>query len=220
MSDFGVGCDWSSDNRLIIEPGQRYTGRKYAIEGDASSASYFFGLAAVTRGRMTITGLTPGSSQGDLGLLSILESMGCRVTWTGDGVTVEGRRLKAVDVDMNTMSDVAPTLAAIALFAEGTTHIRNVGNMRIKECDRIRAVATELRKLGAAVTEHETGLSITGCGHFGGGDLDTWDDHRMAMALSLAGTGIPGVRINNPHCVSKTFPGYFERFLPLLKPLS
>lgn len=217
MRSFGVHCDWLSENRLTIEPGQRYMARKYEIEGDASSASYFFGLAAITQGEIKVSGIRPDSSQGDLGLLGILEQMGCDVHWEEDGVVVVGKPLKAVEVDMNSMSDVAPTLAVIALFAEGTTKILNVGNMRIKECDRIHALTTELRKLGARVDETETGLCVEGGGAYRGTDLNTWDDHRMAMSLSLAGLKIPGVVIRNPGCVSKTFPTFFEMFMPLLK---
>jgi len=217
MKSFGVRCDWLSDSRLTIEPGQRYIAQRYCIEGDASSASYFFGLAAITGGTIKVSGIKPDSSQGDLGLLGILEQMGCEVRWEDDGVTVTGKPLRAVEVDMNTMSDVAPTLAVIALFAEGTTKILNVGNMRIKECDRIHALTTELRKLGATVVETETGISVIGGSTFRGSDLDTWDDHRMAMSLSLAGLRIPDVGIRNPDCVSKTFPTFFEKFLPLLK---
>lgn len=217
MRSFGVQCEWPSENCLIVKPGQGYLGQQYDIEGDASSASYFFALAAITEGIVKVKGLRPDSSQGDLGLLDILEQMGCLVEWDDDGVTVEGKPLAAVDVDMNTMSDVAPTLAVVALFAEGTTHIRNVGNMRIKECDRIHAMVTELGKLGATVMESETGLSVTGGGDYKGTDLDTWDDHRMAMSLALAGLKIPNVGINDPQCVSKTFPDFFEMFLPLLR---
>ncbi len=217
MNAFGVHCDWPSENHLVIEPGQKYTAREYSIEGDASSASYFFALAAITGGKIKVSGLKPNSSQGDLGLLLILEQMGCHVQWDEEGVIVEGKPLKAVDVDMNTMSDVAPTLAVVALFAEGTTKIRNVGNMRIKECDRIQALTTELRKLGATVIESETGINVIGGMTYHGADLDTWDDHRMAMSLSLAGLKIPGVGIKNPQCVSKTFPDFFKRFIPLLQ---
>ena len=211
MRSFGVRCDWLTDNRLTIESGQRYIAQHYSIEGDASSASYFFGLAAITGGTIKVTGLKRDSSQGDLGLLEILEQMGCEVRWEEDGVFVTGKPLRAVEVDMNTMSDVAPTLAVIALFAKGTTKILNVGNMRIKECDRIHALTTELRKLGATVDETETGISVTGGSTFRGTDLDTWDDHRMAMSLSLAGLKVPGI------IISKTFPTFFEKFLPLLK---
>ncbi|MBU2644916.1 3-phosphoshikimate 1-carboxyvinyltransferase [bacterium] len=216
MRSFGVQCEWLNEHCLTIDPGQRYSAQNYWIEGDASSASYFFGLAAITQGSIKVTGLRKNSSQGDLGLLAILQQMGCDVCWEEDGVLVTGRPLKAVEVDMNTMSDVAPTLAVISLFAEGTTKILNVGNMRIKECDRIHALTVELRKLGAVVTETETGISITGGMSYQGADLATWNDHRMAMSLSLAGLKIPGVGICDPNCVSKTFPAFFEMFLPLL----
>ncbi|NQU63515.1 MAG: 3-phosphoshikimate 1-carboxyvinyltransferase, partial [SAR324 cluster bacterium] len=218
MSAFGVRCDWLSDNCLTIMPGQRYLGRNFSIEGDASSASYFFGLAAITQGEIKVTGIRPDSSQGDLGFLGILEQMGCDVHWEDDGVVVAGKPLKAIEIDMNSMSDVAPTLAVVALFAEGTTKILNVGNMRIKECDRLHALTTELRKLGAKVEEDKTGINITGGGLYKGTELDTWGDHRMAMSLSLAGLKIPDVIIRNPDCVSKTFPTFFEMFMPLLKP--
>jgi 3-phosphoshikimate 1-carboxyvinyltransferase len=218
MADFGVHCQWLNHQELEISPGQHYQATDFAVEGDASSASYFMGMAAITHGTIKIMGVRKDSQQGDLGLLDILEDMGCRIIWETDGVVVEGNPLRAVEVDMNTMSDVAPTLAVIALFAEGETRILNVGNMRIKECDRIEACVTELRKLGAQVTEWEDGLSITGMGKYKSAVLDTYDDHRMAMSLSLAGLIIPGVTIQNPECVTKTFPDFYERFLPLLTP--
>ncbi len=217
MEDFGGRCEWIAEDSLSITNDHRYQSRVFEIEGDASSASYFFGLAAVTGGQMTVSGLSQNSTQGDLGLLDILERMGCGISWQNGDVIIEGGKLKAVEVDMNTMSDVAPTLAVIALFAEGVTRITNVSNMRIKECDRISAVVQELRKIGAVVGEWEDGLSITGLGDYRGADLDTYDDHRMAMALSLAGLKIPGIIINNPACVSKTFPGFYDLFLPLIQ---
>ncbi len=216
MIEFGADCAWQDKQTLRITP-QKYEGRSYEIEGDASSASYFFGMAAITGGRIKVKGLTKNSSQGDLGLLDILEKMGCQISWNGDEVSVQGKDLSAVDVDMNTMSDVAPTLAVVGLFAKGTTIIRNVGNMRIKECDRISAVVTELRKLGASVEEWEDGLSIKGNCQLRGEALATYDDHRMAMAFSLAGLKVPGVTILDPGCVSKTFPSFYDVFLPLIQ---
>ena len=217
MQSFKVKCDWVGDKNLRIEPNQRYKGQVYNIEGDASSASYFFGMAAITRGRIKVTGLKPDSTQGDLQLLDILSKMGCRVDWQEDGVVVTGAKMRGVEVDMNSMSDVAPTLAVIALFAEGETRINNVANMRIKECDRIHAMVTELRKLGAKVEERESGLSVTGMGIYHAAKLNTYDDHRMAMSLSLSGLKIPGIAIQNPDCVSKTFPDFFKLFLPLIQ---
>ncbi|MDT8446715.1 MAG: 3-phosphoshikimate 1-carboxyvinyltransferase [bacterium] len=220
MSDFGAQSHWEGEQVLRVPGRQGYQGRDYEIEGDASSASYFFGLAAVTGGRVKVRGLQRDSTQGDLGLIYILEQMGCTLSWESDGVVLQGGPLKAVEVDMNSMSDVAPTLAVVALFAEGRTVIRNVANMRIKECDRITAVCTELRKLGAVAEEFEDGLAITGGGNLQGAELETYDDHRMAMCFSLAGLKLPGVKLLEPACVTKTFPRYFQTLFPLLKPLT
>jgi 3-phosphoshikimate 1-carboxyvinyltransferase len=217
MQQFGVICDWS-DPKVISIPGEQcYQGRHYSIEGDASSASYFLGMAAITQGQITINGISPDSTQGDLGLISILEQMGCEIKWQQNRVTLKGNPLKAIEVDMNSMSDVAPTLAMVALFAKGKTVIRNVGNMRIKECDRIDAVTNELKKLGAKVHQWQDGFSIEGGSWVRGAVLETYDDHRMAMSFSLLGLRIPEIEIVDPVCVAKTFPAYFELFFSLLK---
>ncbi|MBT4288752.1 MAG: 3-phosphoshikimate 1-carboxyvinyltransferase, partial [Deltaproteobacteria bacterium] len=211
MADFGVTVEWTGEKEIRIKSGQRYQAQKYQIEPDASSASYFWGLAAITQGKVEISGFDQHSTQGDIGLVDILEKMGCHVFRSAEMISITGcEDLKGITVDMNTMSDVAPTLAVIALFAEGKTFIKNVSNMRIKECDRITAVCTELKKLGAEVKEFEDGLEISGKGQYHGTAIETYDDHRMAMAFSLAGLKIPEVRILNPKCVSKTFPGYFD----------
>lgn len=217
MEAFGVIGRWCDRHHLFIEAGQRYRGRSFSIEGDASSASYFFAMAAITGGRITVCGITPDSRQGDMGFVNILEAMGCRVKRESTAVTVTGPVKTAVDVDMNTMSDVAPTLAVVALFVEGITRVHNVANMRIKECDRIQAVVTELRKLGATVEEWRDGFSVQGRGEFRAAELDTYDDHRMAMSFTLTGLRIPGIRIRYPDCVSKTFPGFYDLFLPLIR---
>jgi 3-phosphoshikimate 1-carboxyvinyltransferase len=217
MAAFGGQADWTAPQTIRIDPHRRYQGCDYVIEGDASSASYFFAMAAITGGRIKVQGIDRNSGQGDLGLLEVLGRMGCNITWVPDGVVVQGGRLQAVTVDMNAMSDVAPTLAAVALFAEGESRILNVANMRIKECDRIRAMVTELAKLGAITEEWADGFGIRGGRVFRPARLDTYDDHRMAMALSLTGLKIPGVGINEPSCVSKTFPGFFDLFLPLIR---
>ncbi|MBL8864286.1 MAG: 3-phosphoshikimate 1-carboxyvinyltransferase [Planctomycetia bacterium] len=184
---------------------------EYAIEPDASSASYFAALPAIAGGTITLNDMPqPGTAlQGDVEFLSVLERMGCDVVWSGRAVTIRGGPLRGVDVDMNAISDTVMTLAVVALFAEGPTTIRNVAHIRHKETDRIAAVATELRKLGAVVEERDDGLTIrprplTGCA------VDTYNDHRMAMSLSLVGLKIPGVVIRNPGCVAKTYPGFWR----------
>jgi len=163
----------------------------------------------VTGGRVTVEGLSRDSLQGDVAFCECLQQMGCRVEYAPDSITVEGGPLRGIEVDMNTISDTVPTLAAVALFAEGPTTITGVGHIRHKETDRVTAVATEARRLGAAVEEHPDGLTIRpGCLH--GAEIHTYDDHRMAMSFALVGLRIPGVKILNPDCTAKTYPGFFD----------
>jgi 3-phosphoshikimate 1-carboxyvinyltransferase len=181
----------------------------YAIEPDASAASYFWAAAAITGGRVTVSGLNRKSLQGDVRFVDVLERMGCRVEECEAGISVHGKPLRGVDVDMNDISDTVMTLGAVACFADGPTAIRNVGHIRHKETDRIAALATELRKLGAEVEERADGLTITprplrGCA------VDTYNDHRMAMSLALVGLKVPGVVIRDPGCVAKTYPGFWQ----------
>ena len=216
MADFGAETEWLDGKSLRVSNRRRYRARSYPIEADMSSASYFFAVAAITGGKVRVGPVSRDSIQGDLKLVRILESMGCSVVFDEDSVTLEGAPLKATEADMNTISDVAPTLAAVALFAQGKTVVRNVANMRLKECDRIAAVVKEFRKLGARVEEFEDGFAVTGGVPLRGAALETYDDHRMAMSFSLAGLKVPGVRILDPGCVSKTFPDYFERLFRLI----
>ncbi|MBN9517212.1 3-phosphoshikimate 1-carboxyvinyltransferase [bacterium] len=181
----------------------------YAIEPDASAASYFWAAAAVAGGRVTVAGLTRKSLQGDVRFVDVLAKMGCRVEECDAGITVHGGPLRGVDVDMNDISDTVMTLGAVSLFADGPTTIRNVAHIRHKETDRIAALATELRKLGAAVEERADGLTITP-GPLRGAAVDTYNDHRMAMSLALVGLKVPGVVIRNPGCVAKTYPGFWQ----------
>src|SRR5262249_11764389 len=149
------------------------------------------------------------SLQGDVAFVDCLEKMGCEVRRSANSITVVGRSLHGIDVDMNAISDTVQTLSAVALFAEGPTTIRDVAHVRHKETDRIAAVATELRKLGAHVEERPDGLTITPA-KLQSAAIDTYRDHRMAMSFALAGLRIPGVRINDPKCVEKTYPRYFD----------
>jgi 3-phosphoshikimate 1-carboxyvinyltransferase len=209
MEVFGAVVDAAADySELRISNARRYRGRDYAIEPDASAASYFFAAAAITGGEVTVEGLSRESLQGDVAFVDYLAQMGATVRYAKDSITVTGGPLAGVDVDMNAISDTVPTLAVVALFAAGSTSIRNVGHIRHKETDRIAAVATELRKLGATVEESADGLRITP-GPQRPAAIDTYDDHRMAMSFALAGLRVPGVVINDPGCTGKTYPEFF-----------
>jgi 3-phosphoshikimate 1-carboxyvinyltransferase len=220
MTEAMMGANWLIDFTSIgpevytIPAGPRIQGpREYPIEPDASSASYFWAAAAITGGQVKVRGLnwssTGGAWQGDVRFARVLEEMGCVSPPESDTSTVYGGKLRGVDVDMNDISDTVMTLGAVACFAEGPTTIRNVAHIRHKETDRIAALATELRKLGAGVEERDDGLTITprplkGCA------VDTYNDHRMAMSLALIGLKVPGVVIRNPGCVAKTYPGFWQ----------
>ena len=211
MAAFGVQVISEDYTYFRIEGGQQYQPRNYNIEPDASNASYFFAAAALTGGRVTVQHLNLDSAQGDLQFLHILEQMGCQTTVSNTGITVTGprRQLKGIDVDMRTISDTALTLAAIAPFADGKVTIRNIEHTRWQETDRIHAMVTELRKLGVPVVEHQDGLEISPA-PITPAAIDTYEDHRVAMAFSLIGLKTSGIRINDPECVGKTFPNYFE----------
>ncbi len=208
MAAFGVDAA-PGDLRCFRVPTAKYEARTYAIEPDASAASYFFAAAAIAGGEVTVEGLSRDSLQGDVAFVDVLEKMGCDVRFSNDSITVAGGRLRGVDVDMNAISDTVQTLAAVAVFAEGPTTVRGVGHIRHKETDRIGALATELRKLGATVEELQGGLRITPA-PLHAASIDTYDDHRMAMSLALVGLKTPGVVINDPGCVGKTYPHFFE----------
>lgn len=209
MSAFGVDVPPGDLSRFRLPAGVKYRGRAYAIEPDASAASYFFAAAAISGGEVTVEGLSRQSLQGDVAFVDVLEQMGCRVTWGHDRITVSGGLLKGVDVDLNAISDTVQTLGAVALFANGPTTVRGVGHIRHKETDRIGALATELRKLGATVEERSDGLKITP-GVLHGAAIDTYQDHRMAMSLALVGLRVGGVVIHDPGCTAKTYPRFFE----------
>ena len=212
MADFSVECKNLDYKRIIIPSGQRYRHRDYTVEGDASNASYFFAAAAITGGRIRVNNIDFSTKQGDIQFVKILERMGCSVKSGTNYIEVQGRATKGIDVDMRDISDVAQTLAVVALFAEDRTVIRNVANMRVKETDRLRALYNELSKLGARVEEKQDGLIIEPSKTYKPAEIETYDDHRMAMAFSLSGLKIPGVIILDPACVAKTFPTYFNLF--------
>jgi 3-phosphoshikimate 1-carboxyvinyltransferase len=215
MKRWGVGAS-RHGNRIIVPGGQRYHAAKFSVEPDATAASYFSAAAALVGGKITIRGLARDSVQGDMGFLHILQQMGARVRWNRDGVEVIGSgRLAGVDVAMNTMPDVVATLAAIAPFASSPTRIRKVGFIRHHESDRIHALAAELARLGAAVREFDDGLEILPS-PLRRAVVETYDDHRIAMAFAVAGLKLAGVRIKNPGCVTKTYPEFFEHLTSLV----
>nr|CCB84814.1 5-enol-pyruvylshikimate-phosphate synthase [Erigeron canadensis] len=220
MEWFGVSVEHSDSwDRFFIRGGQKYKspGNAY-VEGDASSASYFLAGAAITGGTITVEGCGTSSLQGDVKFAEVLGQMGAEVTWTENSVTVKGpprdssgrKHLRAVDVNMNKMPDVAMTLAVVALYADGPTAIRDVASWRVKETERMIAICTELRKLGATVEEGPDYCVITPPEKLNVTAIDTYDDHRMAMAFSLAACADVPVTIKDPSCTRKTFPDYFE----------
>ena len=215
MAEFGIHVEAAANLIHFRIPKGCYTARHYPIEGDASNASYFWAAAAITGGRVTVTNIPVPSLQGDAGLLPYLARMGCDIRYAESGITVQGAELAGIEVDMGDMPDVAPTLAVVAAFAEGTTIIKNVAHLRIKECDRLSAVVNELRKMGAEVEEGPDRMVIhgrQGGSNLHGATIATYDDHRMAMCFAVAGLRIPDVEIAGEECVAKSFPDFWQRF--------
>jgi len=211
MQHWGVAVARDGARAFRVRAGQRYRAQRYAVEPDASSAHYFWAAAALSGGRVRTPGLSRRALQGDVQFAALLERMGATVTWRADGIEVRGSgRLDGVTVDLNGFSDTAPTLAALAPFASGPVRIDNVAHLRLQESDRLAAVATELGRLGARVEERPDGLSIWPSALHGAA-VETYDDHRIAMAFALVGLRVPGVTIKDPGCVAKTFPDYFAR---------
>ena len=209
MRQFGAKVESNGLEQFLIPAPQFYESRSYAIEPDASAATYFLGAAAITGGSVTIEGLHKDSLQGDVAFADCLAQMGCAVEHSNDSITVTGGKLRGIDVDMNAISDTVQTLAAVALFADGPTCVTGVAHNRYKETDRIGDLATELRRLGAEVEELDDGLRITPAA-LQPAQIETYDDHRMAMSLALVGLRQPGVVIKNPGCTAKTYPAYFD----------
>lgn len=210
MRDFGVELQNHDYERFTIAAGQKYRGSNYAIEPDASAASYFFAAAAITGGTVTVEGLGSQSRQGDLDIVHILGQMGALVKQEPNRTTVTGTgTLRGVEVDMKNLSDVAQTLAVVAPFAQGPVRISGIGFIRKKETDRVGAVVRELQRLGIDAYEESDGYTVRP-GVPKPGRVETYDDHRMAMSFALLGLRHPGITILNPACTSKTFPNYFE----------
>ncbi|HHT9114277.1 MAG TPA: 3-phosphoshikimate 1-carboxyvinyltransferase [Candidatus Wunengus sp. YC65] len=210
MRQFGVTVENNNYRTFFVKSGQRYKALRYEVEGDASAASYFFAVAAITGGKVRVVGIGSDSLQGDIHFVDVLKSMGCKVTKNANWIEVQGDSLRGVDIDMGDMPDVVQTLASVAVFAKGKTRVGNVKNMRIKETDRIAAVVNELRRMGISAVEYEDGFEIEPSTPRPA-EIETYDDHRMAMSFALIGLRANGIKIKHPECVSKTFPDYFRR---------
>lgn len=212
MSQFGVEVANHDYQRFVVKGNQTYQSPgTFLVEGDASSASYFLAAAAIKGGTIKVTGIGKNSIQGDIQFADALEKMGAQIEWGDDYIASSRGELRAVDLDFNHIPDAAMTIATAALFAQGTTAIRNVYNWRVKETDRLAAMATELRKVGASVVEGEDFIEITPPEQFTHAAIDTYDDHRIAMCFSLVALSDTKVTINDPGCTSKTFPDYFDK---------
>ncbi|MBI4810209.1 MAG: 3-phosphoshikimate 1-carboxyvinyltransferase [Ignavibacteriales bacterium] len=214
MRSFGAIINSIDMKTFSVDNRQRYIGHDFTIEPDASSATYFLGAAAITKGRVIITNLSSESLQGDIQFLSILSEMGCTVIKHPENIEIHGANLHGIEVDMNEIPDCVPTLAVVAAFAKGTTTIKNIAHVRHKETDRLNALSKELTKIGAKVELSEDELVI----HpqpLHGAVIETYNDHRIAMSFAVAGLRVDGIKIINPMCVTKSFPNFWEEFKKL-----
>jgi 3-phosphoshikimate 1-carboxyvinyltransferase len=213
MNQFGVQAQHEDHQRFHVPGNQEYQSPgSYMVEGDASSATYFLAAAAISGGTIRVHGIGTGSVQGDTQFLDVLEAMGAKVTRSREWIEVTGAQLHGIDMDLNHIPDAAMTVATTALFASGPTRIRNIYNWRVKETDRMHAMSTELRKLGATVETGNDYILITPPPKISSATIDTYDDHRVAMSFSLAAFGGAPITINDPDCTAKTFPDYFSAF--------
>ncbi|EAA3445444.1 3-phosphoshikimate 1-carboxyvinyltransferase [Salmonella enterica] len=219
MKTFGVEIVNHHYQQFVVKGGQQYhSPGRYLVEGDASSASYFLAAGAIKGGTVKVTGIGRKSMQGDIRFADVLEKMGATITWGDDFIACTRGELHAIDMDMNHIPDAAMTIATTALFAKGTTTLRNIYNWRVKETDRLFAMATELRKVGAEVEEGHDYIRITPPAKLQHADIGTYNDHRMAMCFSLVALSDTPVTILDPKCTAKTFPDYFEQLARMSTP--
>jgi 3-phosphoshikimate 1-carboxyvinyltransferase len=216
MKQFGVEAIKQTSRRYRVQSGQRYKGSRYGIEGDCSSASYFFLAAALCKGRVRVRHINPRTLQGDIGILPVMERLGCTVIRGADWVEVKGGKLASGDYtfDLGSMPDMVPTLAVLAAMRPGRTVITNCAHLRLKESNRLQALATELSKTGVKAEETEDGLVIEGDSPRGV-EIETYNDHRIAMSFAVLGLAIPGIKIQDETCVDKSFPGFWEELRKL-----
>ena len=216
MAKFGVTVENDNYQTFTVSGDAKYVAPgKFMVEGDASSASYFLAAGAIKGGTVRVTGIGQNSIQGDIRFADVLEAMGAKVVWNDEYVEVTGAPLKGVNMDMNHIPDAAMTIATTALFADGPTTMTNIYNWRVKETDRLAAMATELQKLGAKVEEGHDYIKVWPTDSLKHAEIDTYNDHRIAMCFSLVALSDTPVTINDPGCTRKTFPDYFTRFKTL-----
>ena len=223
MAEFGAEIERPGDNAIRVAAPRPYAAGVHRVQGDATAASYFWAAAAVTAGRVEVANVGTESRQGDAAFVDLLEQMGCTVERSARAIAVEGAaRLSGGAFDLNALPDTAQTLAVLGLFADSPVEIRNVANLRVKECDRIVALAAELPKLGGRAEERADGLTVFppegGRSSLRAARIATYDDHRMAMSFAVAGLAVPGVEIEDPGCVAKTYPGFFDDLRRLAGP--
>jgi 3-phosphoshikimate 1-carboxyvinyltransferase len=212
MARFGVEVSISEDKLFFVKAPQAYQPREYVIEGDLSSATYFMAAAAILGRTVKISNINPGSLQGDLRFLEILETMGCKVSTSGEGVQVTGPLSNHEDLsfDLNDVPDMMPPLAVVSAFRKGKTTLKNILHLRVKESDRVAALTCELRKIGARAEEKEDEMIVQGIATRGA-EIDCYNDHRIAMSFAIAGLAIEGISIKDPDCVKKSFPDFWQK---------
>lgn len=211
MEQFGIKVKNENFKKVFIPKG-KYIGCDVLIEGDYSNASYFFLAAAICKTRVEVEGLKQDSVQGDKEILKIFENMGCKVIYNEKSIVLEGNDLKGIEYDMGDLPDLVPTVAIAAAFAEGTTKLYNIGHLRNKECDRIAAVTSELSKMGADISNDEDSITINGKKTLNGANIETYNDHRIAMSFAVAGLFTGNQKIEDEKCVAKSFPDFWDRF--------
>ncbi len=212
MSEFGIKPENNSYKEIKIPNDKKYSARQITIEGDYSSASFFFLAGAVCKTKVAVIGLNPDTKQGDKAFLTLLEKMGCKVSQTDDGICIQGEKLYAIQQDMSNLPDLVPPLAIAAAFAQGRSKLANIAHLRLKECDRLAVMASQLSKMGVSASCDEDSLTVEGTEKIHGADIDPHNDHRIAMSFAIAGLVTGNQVIESEMCVAKSFPDFWEKF--------
>ncbi len=212
MSEFGVEAQNNDYKKIIIPNNKKYLGKEITIEGDYSSASFFFLAGAICKAKVTVSGLSPDTKQGDKAFLSLLEKMGCGVSVTDEGICTQGEKLDAIEQDMSDLPDLVPPLAIAVAFARGTSRLTNIGHLRHKECDRLAVIASQLNKMGVFSKCDENSLVIEGNQKMQGANINPHNDHRIAMSFAIAGLATGNQVIEQEGCVAKSFPDFWKKF--------